>query len=86
MEKIKFEKINFRVQDLIEILKKFPQDLPVLTSGYETGFENFYSPKIIKVMHFPENKYWDGEFQPTENEDSEGIDVVVIERLVRDNV
>jgi hypothetical protein len=40
-------------------LKSLPQDLPVLTSGYESGFENFCPPRIIKVKHEPENMYYD---------------------------
>jgi hypothetical protein len=35
---------HFTVGQLVEILKSLPQDLPVLTSGYESGFENFYPP------------------------------------------
>ena len=27
-----------------------PQDLPVLVSGYENGYEHFHQPKIIKVI------------------------------------
>jgi|APSaa5957512622_1039677.scaffolds.fasta_scaffold33711_2 hypothetical protein len=42
---------HFTVTKLIEILKSLPQDLPVLTSGYENGFENFHSPKIITILY-----------------------------------
>lgn len=75
---------HFTVGQLIEILKSQSQDLPVLTSGYEGGFENFYQPCIIKVKHEPENPYYEGEFQVAEDGDEETFDAVVIKRVVRD--
>ena len=72
------------VGQLVDILKSLPQDLPVLTSGYENGFENFYQPGIIKVKHEPENMYYEGEFQAAEDGDVGTFDVVVIQRVVRD--
>ncbi len=79
------EIFHFTVGQLVEILKSLPQDLPVLTSGYESGFENFYEPDIIKVKHEPENMYYEGEFQVAEDEDEETFEVVVIKRVVRDD-
>jgi hypothetical protein len=78
------EIFHFTVGQLVEILKSLPQDLPVLTSGYENGFENFYQPSIIKVKHAPENMYYDGEFQVAEDGDEETFDAVVFKRVVRD--
>jgi hypothetical protein len=75
---------HFTVGQLVDILKSLPQDLPVLTSGYEGGFENFYKPDIIKVKHEPENPYYEGEFQVAEDGDEETFDAVVIKRVVRD--
>jgi hypothetical protein len=40
-----------------------PPDLPVLVSGYENGYENFYPPKVTKLKHEPDNMYYDGQFQ-----------------------
>jgi len=75
---------HFTVGQLVDFLKTLPQELPVLTSGYENGFENFYEPGIIKVKHEPENPYYDGEFQVAEDGDEETFDAVVIRRVVRD--
>ena len=72
------------VGQLVDILKSLPQDLPVLTSGYENGFENFYQPGIIKVKHEPENMYYEGVFQAAEEGDEETFEAVVIRRVVRD--
>ncbi|MDO8727991.1 MAG: hypothetical protein Q7J35_18215 [Candidatus Methanoperedens sp.] len=79
----KKERFHFTVSQLIDILKSLPHDLPVLTSGYESGFENFYQPDIIKVKHEPENPYYEGEFQVAEDEDEETFDAVVLRRVVR---
>ena len=78
------EPFHSTVGQLVESLKTLPQDLPILTSGYENGFENFYQPSIIKVKHEPENMYYEGEFQVAEDGDEETFDVVVLRRVVRD--
>ena len=80
----KKEVFHFTVGQLAEVLKSLPQDLPVLTSGYENGFENFYPLSIIKVKHEPENMYYDGEFQVAEDGDEGTFDAVVLRRVVRD--
>ncbi len=80
----KKELFHFTVGQLIEVLKSLPQDLPVLTSGYEGGFEYFYPPNIIKVKHEPENPYYEGEFQAAEDGDERTFEAVVIRRVVRD--
>ena len=72
-------KYNFTVGELIKILQQYPQDMPVVVSGYENGYENFYQPSVRKVKHLPENPYWDGQFQLDEN----GEDVLLLEREVR---
>jgi hypothetical protein len=78
------EVFHYTVGQLVEILKSLPQDLPVLTSGYENGFENFYPPGVIKVKHEPENMYYDGEFQVAEDGAKVTFDAVVLRRVVRD--
>ena len=78
------EVFHYTVGQLVEILKTLPQDLPVLTSGYENGFENFYPPGVIKVKHEPENMYYDGEFQVAEDGAKVTFDAVVLRRVVRD--
>ncbi len=80
----KKESFHSTVGQLVDLLKTLPQDLPILTSGYENGFENFYEPTIIKVKHEPENPYYDGEFQVAENGAEGTFDAVVLRRVVRD--
>ena len=76
----KKEVFHSTVGQLVDFLKSLPQDLPILTSGYENGFENFYQPSIIKVKHEPENMYYEGEFQVAEDGDEVTFDAVVIRR------
>jgi hypothetical protein len=55
--------------------------MPVVVSGYENGYENFYHPIVKKVKHRPENPYWDGQFQLDDN----GKEVLLLEREVRND-
>ena len=79
-DKLKF---NYTVKELIEQLQKLPQDLPVLTTGYESGYENIREPKIVKVEYKPNSAYYDGEFQEAEEKAAGIFESVVLEREVR---
>jgi hypothetical protein len=82
MERSMNKKIyNFTVGELIKILQHYPEDMPVVVSGYENGYENFYHPFVKNVKHLPENPYWDGQFQLDDN----GEEVLLLEREVRDD-
>ncbi|MCK9628309.1 MAG: hypothetical protein M0R37_06940 [Bacteroidales bacterium] len=70
---------NFTVGELIKILQQHPDDMPVVVSGYESGYENFYQPFVKKVKHLPENYYRDGGFQLDDN----GTEVLILEREMR---
>lgn len=72
---------NFTVGELLEVLQQYPIDMPVVVSGYENGYENFYHPYVKKVEHLPENPYYEGEFQLDDN----GTEVLLLERVVRDD-
>jgi len=58
---------HFTVGQLTEILQQYPEDMPVVVSGYENGYENFYHPFVKKVKQLPENPYYDGQFQLDNN-------------------
>ncbi len=74
---------TFTVSQLIEVLKDFPQDSPVVVSGYEGGYENIQQPLLSRLQHLPQNPYWDGEFQQVESDVKESFDAVVLNREVR---
>jgi hypothetical protein len=79
------DKFYFTVGQLAEVLKILPPDLPVLVSGYEGGYENFYRPTVVKMKHEPENPYYDGEFQTAQEGDKNAFDAVVLARVVRND-
>lgn len=85
MSENKSDKFYSTVGQLVEILKTVPADLPVLVSGYESGYENFYHPSVVKMKHKPENSYYDGEFQNAQDGDKDTFDAVVLARVVRDD-
>ena len=79
------DKFYFTVAQLIEILKAMPQNLPVLVSGYNSGYENFNPPRVVGLTHKTENMYRDGEFQPPEKGETAEIQAVVLDRAMRDD-
>jgi len=79
------ETFHFTVGELREILKSFPQELPVVVSGYENGFENFFHPVVMKLKHLPDNHYYEGEFQLADKEDKDWFEGVVLQRVERDD-
>jgi hypothetical protein len=82
---VKDAQFMFTVKELIEILATLPPDLPVVTTGYETGYEYFYQPFVKRLRHEPENSYYDGQFQDAEDKDAEAFEAVIIERERRDD-
>lgn len=80
---IEEEKFYFTVGKLIEVLKTLPENLPVVVSGYESGYENFFHPYVCKMKHEPENSYYDGEFQKAEKINKDTFDAVVLQRVER---
>jgi len=78
-------KFYFTVGQLMEILKTMQPDLPVLVSGYESDYENFYPPKVIKMKHVLGKPNWEGEFEEAQKGDKETFDAVVLERVRRDD-
>ena len=77
-------KFHYTVSQLIKTLHSFPPDLPVLTSGYENGYENIQEPALQILKQKIDAPYYDGEFQPAGKAASETFEAVVLARLVRD--
>lgn len=75
----------FTAGQLIKILETVPENFPVLVSGYENGFENFYEPEIVELKHEPDNLYYNGEFQPSDENDKNIFKAIVLMRVVRDD-
>lgn len=79
------KKFNLTVGQLIELLQTLPQDLPILTSGFKSGFENIYNPEIVELKHEPENCYPYGEFQIAKRNDNNTFEGVILQRFLRDD-
>jgi len=71
------------VGDLIRLLESLPQDIPILVSGYESGFENFHEPYVAHLTPVPDNPYYEGEYQLADKEDKKWIEGVVLTRVSR---
>jgi len=74
-----------KVKELIEKLKQMPQDLEVLTSGYEDGYENILKPVVMDLVRTSNAPYFQGEFQEAENNEQTTFKAVVIKRNRRDD-
>lgn len=73
------------VKELIEILQTYPADLPVLVKGIKTGFECFYAPYVVELVHQPDNMYWYSEYQqPCKGEEAE-LSALILERMNQDD-
>ena len=75
--------IQFTVAQLIEKLKEFPQDMPVLTTGYEIEYENILPPRRTKVKYIPDEPYYNGQYKESASDESKSFDAIVLEREVR---
>lgn len=78
-------KFNLTVGQLIELLQVLPQDLPILTNGFKSGFENIYNPEVVELKHEPENFYHHGEFQVANKNDKNTFQGVILQRFLRDD-
>jgi hypothetical protein len=78
-------KFNLTVGQLIELLQVLPRDLPILTNGFKSGFENIYNPEVVELKHEPENFYHHGEFQVANKNDNNTFKGVILQRFLRDD-
>lgn len=76
-------KPSYTVAKLIEELKKFPPDMPIVTNGYEGEYENILPPKILSVKHVSGEPYYNGQFHFVTQSENDVFSVVAIEREVR---
>jgi hypothetical protein len=65
------------------MLEALPEEMPILVSGYESGYENFLEPTVVRLSHVPDSPYYDGEYQLAEKNDQEWIEGVVLTRVHR---
>ena len=51
------------VAQLIEQLRQWPGDLPVLVEGYETGWDDIHELRTDGVVRYRRAQEWDGEYR-----------------------
>lgn len=71
------------VGQLIATLKEFPEDMPIVVTGYEDGYENILPPKKADLKYRPDAPYWSGPFEHAEPNDKNTFTAIIIEREVR---
>jgi len=73
------------ISELRDYLKRFPDDMIVVTEGYREGYERILLPEIIEVKHEPKNMHeYCGEYRAAEDNEPNTINVVAIFRNMRD--
>ncbi len=70
------------VQQLIQLLEKYPPDTRVMVNGYETGFDDISAERvsIVKVRLNAGTERWEGKHEDAPSDDNEAIDALVIRR------
>lgn len=51
------------VAELIEHLRRYPLELPVLVEGFETGWDGIHDLRTADVDKFNKANEWDGEYR-----------------------
>ena len=70
-----------KVAELIEQLRQFPPDLPVLVEGYETGWDGIHELRSTGICRNREAESWDGEFgEPSEFKQTDLPAVLIVGR------
>jgi hypothetical protein len=66
------------VAELIERLRTFPPDLPVLVEGYESGWDSIQNLRQDKIVQFDQAREWDGEYCEGREAQQTGTTAVLI--------
>lgn len=64
------------VSELIKHLQTFPPDLPVVTEGYEEGYDTVKSVSEIMLVENPKKEWYLGKYE--KSEDGTGIKAVFL--------
>lgn len=54
--------------ELLACLREFPDDMPVLVEGYETGWDSIADIRAASVVRELDPDDWDGEYQLVERD------------------
>lgn len=69
------------VKELINRLQQVSnQEMKVVVSGYESGFDDIQEPKFIIAYKKIDNKWWDGKYEQTESSGQGGTVMLLLPR------
>ena len=68
------------VNELITILKRQPENTPVLVDGYEDGYENIISVNAISVVQNTKALWYNGEYEKAEKDSNNTVKAVILSR------
>ena len=68
------------VQELIDFLSMFKRDIPVVLDGYEDGFDHISYKGPIRIKTAEDTAIFYGEFDITNELDTEGHSAVLLSR------
>lgn len=71
------------VKELKDKLSDYPDEMIIVASGYEDGYDEVYETKIIKVRKRKLNAWWEGRYTE-ELIDGEQIDVLYLKSRIND--
>lgn len=75
---IEFELLT--VKDIRSLLKKYPDDMPVMTHGFKEHFDAVLSPELIQVKYNEENEDFCGMYEACEEGEKDSIEALVFFR------
>ena len=66
-------------KELVEALKDLPDDLPILTRGYESGYDLSREVRVETLFRDPNPVWYEGEYQESDCPDHfEKVKAIVI--------
>ena len=68
------------IAQLIQELAQFPQDMRVMVAGYESGYDDPETPRIIKVQPDPVESSVYGNYEDGEESNPHCFSVVLLDR------
>lgn len=67
------------IKELINRLQQIQnQDIKVVVTGYESGFDDIKDPKFISVYKKLNNEWWDGEYEQVDEDSGQGGNIVLL--------
>ncbi|MEI9478441.1 MAG: hypothetical protein WCO26_17965 [Deltaproteobacteria bacterium] len=72
------------VKELIELLKQFPSEAPVLIPGYEDGWDEVLRIELTNVTRNSKARWYNGTWEEASRKASDSSEAVLIHRIGKD--